>query len=495
MKKKAKKRVTRSKILPEKFHKAPGTDDPKSLLKKIKRCLYHPAEGHRIGDIADICPVADDFYFNSIMRMKKITGLFVLITLSVFISPAFSQEAVTSDTSRINAVKIFLDCRDCDMNYTRQEIPYINYVRDVREAEVYILVTDQNTGSGGEQFTYVFHGQGKFQGMSDTLTYTTSPDQTNTIEREKRTDMLKMGLMRYVARTPLFDEIKISHNGNLESQEVVDRWNNWVFELSTEPRFDSEETNKELFLRNSINISKVTPDIKLEIEMDHFYRREKFIEDAGTEDETVNIYKTSDLVIENLFVKSLSEHWSAGLRWDIGSSTRENYNLATNILPSVEYDIFPYSESTHRQLRILYGAGLQVNNYIDTTVYNKVKENLFLQRMNIAFEVRKKWGSVSVTVIGSNFFHDFSKNRVQLNSSVNIRVFKGLSVRVRGGVAHINDQLNLKKGGITEAERLLRLRELATRYRVDGGITLTYTFGSIYNNVVNPRFNSSNFYF
>ncbi|MBK7478297.1 MAG: hypothetical protein IPI69_00230 [Bacteroidales bacterium] len=260
-------------------------------------------------------------------------------------------------------------------------------------------------------------------------------------------------------------------------------------------RFDAEETNKELFLRNSIDISKITPDIKLEIEIDHFYNREKFIRNAGTEEETVNIYKTSDLIAQNLFVKSLGEHWSAGLRWDIGSSTRENYDLAANVLPSVEYNIFPYRESTHRQLRILYGAGFQVNNYIDTTVYNKTRENLFLQRLNIAIESRKKWGSVSVSIIGSNYFHDFSMNRIQLNSFINVRIFKGLSVRVRGGVAHINDQLNLKKGGITEAERLLRLRELATKYRIDGGIALRYTFGSIYNNVVNPRFSTSNFYF
>ncbi len=32
------------------------------------------------------------------------------------------------DTTRRAAVRIFLDCNDCDMNYTRQEIPYVNYV-------------------------------------------------------------------------------------------------------------------------------------------------------------------------------------------------------------------------------------------------------------------------------------------------------------------------------------------------------------------------------
>jgi hypothetical protein len=428
--------------------------------------------------------------------MKRIlTPILFLIAAIIIPSNALSQENQSAaDTTRANAVKIFLDCNDCDMNYTRQHIPYINYVRDVREAEVYILVTRQDAGSGGRQFTFTFLGQGKFKGLNDTLTYTSSPDQTNTIIREKRTNMLKMGLMRYVAKTPLFNEIEINHNKELESEEVIDRWNYWVFELSTEPQYESEEANKRLELRNSININKITPDVKLEIEMDHFFNREKFIENVNTDSASTNTYTTSALMVNSLFAKSIGEHWSAGLRWDLGSSTRENFNFRTDFLPSVEYDIYPYSEATHRQLRILYGAGIQVNNYIDSTVFNKVKETLYLHRLNIAFQIQKKWGSINLLLIGSNYFNDFSKNRIELNSSINIRIVKGLSLRLNGGIAHINDQMNLKKGDISEAERLLQLRELQTKYRIEGGIELTYTFGSIYNNIVNPRFSSSNFH-
>jgi hypothetical protein len=425
---------------------------------------------------------------------RNIKHLLLIITTIILPLNILSQEDQSvADTIRAGAVKIFLDCQDCDMNYTRQEIPYINYVRDVREAEVFILVTQQNAGSGGEQFTFTFQGQGKFKGLNDTLTYTSSPDQTSTIIREKRTNMLKMGLMRYVAKTPLFHQIDIRHNKELESEEVIDKWNNWVFELSTEPQYQSEEANKRLELRNSINIRKITPDFKLEIEMDHFFNREKFIENVNTDSASTSTYTTSALMINNLFAKSLSEHWSAGLRWDLGSSTRENFNFRTDFLPSIEYDIYPYSEATHRQLRILYGAGLQINNYIDSTVYNRVKENLLLQRLNIAFQIQKKWGSINLLLIGSNYFYDLSKNRIELMSSINIRIVKGLSLRINGGIAHINDQLNLKKGDISEAERLLQLRELQTKYRVEGGIELVYTFGSIYNNIVNPRFSSSNF--
>lgn len=428
------------------------------------------------------------------MKNSFIFMYIILLFLISLPNPGYGQIAPDEpDTIRRAAVKIFLDCRGCDMNYIRQEIPYINYVRDVQEAQVYILETRQDAGSGGSQYTFNFQGQGEFDGMKDTLLFTSSPDQTSTIIREKRTKMLKMGLMRYVARTPLFDEIEINHNSELEQEEVIDRWNYWVFELSTEPQYEAEEANKQLELRNSINISKVTPDMKLEVEMDQFYDREKFIENVNTDSAKSDTYITSRRSMDNLFVKSLGDHWSAGLRWRLGSSTRENYSFQTDILPSIEYDIYPYSEATHRQLRILYSAGYQFNSYIDTTIFNKAEEALYLQMLNIAFQMQKKWGSINLALVGSNYFNDFSKNRLQLYSSVNIRIFKGLSVEINGGIAHINDQLNLQKGDISEAERFLQLREMATKYRVEGGIELTYIFGSIYNNVVNPRFSSVDF--
>jgi hypothetical protein len=428
------------------------------------------------------------------MNKKLFSPEIFILLLLLLTESGFSQtNKIVGDTTRRGAVKIFLDCHECDMNYIRQEIPYINYVRDIPEAQVYILETNQVAGSGGNQFTFIFQGQGAFSGMTDTLVFTSSPDQTSTIIREKRTKVLKMGLMQYVAKTPLIDEIEINHNAELEQEEVVDRWNNWVFELSTEPQYQSEEANKRLELRNSINISKVTPEIKLEIEMDQFYNREKFIENANTDTASTSTYITNERSLNLLFVKSLGDHWSIGLKSDVGSSTRENYSFRTDILPSIEYDIFPYSESTHRQLRILYGAGYQYNKYVDTTIYNKVKEGLSQQMLNISFQVQKKWGSINLALSGSNYFRDFSKNRIELFSSIYIRIFKGLALRINGGVGYINDQLNLKKGGISEAERLLQLRELATKYRVEGGVEITYTFGSIYNNIVNPRFSSSHF--
>ena len=50
------------------------------------------------------------------------------------------------------------------------------------------------------------------------------------------------------------------------------------------------------------------------------------------------------------------------------------------------------------------------------------------------------------------------------------------------------DQLFLPKVGLSDEEILLQLQDLATDSRYSFSFGLSYTFGSIFNNVVNPRF-------
>ena len=419
------------------------------------------------------------------MNQRRKTALLSLI-LTVFVS--FTLTAQESDPGasghlRNDAVKVFIDCSSCDMNYTRQEIPWVNYVRDVREAQVYVLVTRQNSGNGGDLFTYTFHGMDRYAGMDDTLSYTSNPYETSTEIREKRTTILKAGLLRFASRTPLIHEIEISNGTEIEQEVVTDKWRNWVFEISTSPEYSAEETYKRLNIRNSLRITKITPDIKFEIDFNQSYTRQRFIEEDFD-----TTYLRSFERIENLFVKSLGDHWSAGMIWNINTSTSENYDLNTSVMPSIEYDLFPYAEATHRQLRFLYSIGYQFNDYTDTTIYNKTRENLFGHQLRVAYQVQKKWGSIYFSLRGLNYFHDFSKHMVATDLFAKVRLFKGLSLTLNLEAARINDQLNLRKGELSEAERLLRLREQATGYEFQAGIGLSYTFGSIYNNIVNPRF-------
>lgn len=418
--------------------------------------------------------------------MKNTTiSRIALIFFSMFLSFSLSGQDLDADSTiqREDAVRIFIDCAHCDMNYIRDEIPFVNYVRDVKEAQVYILETSELTGSGGRRYTYIFMGQQEFSGMNDTLVYSSRPDDSRDYRRIWRTQMLKMGLMSYVAKTPLFSEVLINPTERVEKQVVADNWNNWVFELEAEPEFEGEESFKELSLRSSVSATKITHDWKLDFDFDHRYTRTKY-----TYDDTLYTNNKSYQGLDLLVVKSLGEHWSAGIRTNLLSSSYTNTRFSIDFFPSLEYNIFPYSKSTHRQLRILYGIGSSYRIYDDTTIYNQLEELLWQQQLQIAYQVQEKWGSINVSLEGSNFFHDFTKNRIELNGYVSVRILKGLSLRVGGAAARINDQLSLVKGELTEADILLQLQELETSFHLEGEIGITYTFGSIYNNIVNPRF-------
>ncbi len=400
------------------------------------------------------------------------------------LNQAFGQvERADTAAIREEAVRVFIDCDFCDMNYVREEIPYVNYVRDVKDAQVYVLETSENTGSGGHKYTYTFVGQEEFEGRNDTLFYSSRPDDSRDYRRTWRTQMLKMGLMPYVARTPLYSEVVIQPTGRIVAEEVSDRWDNWVFELQAEPDFKGEESYKELSLDGSVEAVKITHDWKLEFDLDYRYTRTRY-----TYEDTLYTNDKKYQGLDILIVKSLGQHWSAGIRTDMASSSYTNTRFSVDVLPSVEYNIFPYSRSTHRQLRFLYGVGNSHNIYNDTTIYDRIGENLWMHQLQVAYQVVEKWGSINISLEGSNYLHDFSKNRLELSGYLTVRILKGLSLRIRGGAARINDQLSLVKGELSEADILLELQEMETSYSVGGQVGLTYTFGSIYNNIVNPRF-------
>ena len=59
---------------------------------------------------------------------------------------------------------------------------------------------------------------------------------------------------------------------------------------------------------------------------------------------------------------------------------------------------------------------------------------------------------------------------------------------MNGRFSWIRDQLFIPAADISDEERLLQRRRLASNFDWDMGIGLSFQFGSIFNNVVNNRF-------
>ena len=169
--------------------------------------------------------------------MRKI---FFILSFLAIISPAFSGGVDTkSDSLRKDALLVYMETND----YIRKEIPYVNYVRDIRDASVYILTSKQRTGAGGNEFTYFLVGQNENAGMYDTLSFVSAPDATYDEIRLQEVNTLKLGLMRYIAKTPLAKYIQINFTEPISETVSTDKWDSWVFKGQLSGWFNGQQTS------------------------------------------------------------------------------------------------------------------------------------------------------------------------------------------------------------------------------------------------------------
>ncbi len=402
--------------------------------------------------------------------------------------PAAGQTAPPNiDELKKTAVKVFLDCDDCDLNYIKTEITFVNYVRDRLEAQVHILISTQSTGGGGVEYTLAFIGQNDLKDTKDIQKYFSSKTDTEDDVRRGLVKTLKLGLMSFVGRTPIARRIAVDYTRPEASGPSRDRWNSWVFSLSGSSYFSGEESYRSGMVDGSFSANRVTLASKLRLGLSfETYKQTYEIEGATITG------KMSSRYANGLYVISLGEHWSAGVFAEAESSLYSNIQFGLGVAPAVEYNFFPYSQSTRRQLRALYTLSLNPVTYREVTIFGKLRETLLKEELSLTLDLREKFGTVSLSVEGSNYFHDLSKYSVNTFSIVNLRLYKGLSVYVIGSYSwYHNSQLSLLGREPTYEEQLLRLRELPMKTNYFAAVGFQFQFGSIFTNVINPRFGSS----
>jgi hypothetical protein len=404
----------------------------------------------------------------------------MLLALAFSFFNMYSQEANTkSDTLRKDALNVFMDASD----FIKKEIPFINYVRDIKVADVYIITTDENTGSGGYVSTFFIVGQGKFKDMADTLKCSFSPDETLDTRRAKQVKTLKLGLMRYVAKTPLAQYMNINFSEPLSETVSSDKWNSWVYSASINASSYGQKSYNYTYVDGSLSANRITEKSKFESSISLDLQTNKNVYIDTTYRSTIR-----EEYLYLRYVKSINDHWSAGGLTNILTSSYSNYDLSIKIMPGLEYDIFPYSQSTRRQLRLLYNVGVEFNKYSEETTLNKFRETLAKQSISANLSIIQKWGSVNTSLTWSNYFFNWNYNNLRLNMNANLRIVKGLSFNMSGSFAFVHDQISLPLGVSTLEDVLLQRKMQATDYSYYTYFGFTYTFGSIYNNVVNPRF-------
>jgi len=425
--------------------------------------------------------------------LKQHTVLFFcLISMCLIsVSNSYSQEQPFDiEELKKSAPKVFIDCDSCDLDYIRIEITFVNYVWDRQEADVHILITTQSTGSQGREYTIAFIGQKDYADLQNTLKFFSNATDTDDEIRQGLAQTLRLGLGPYVARTPMAKGISFLLKQEVKPTAVEDRWNFWVFNIGFYSDFYAEEQRKSTELSGNLSANRVTPASKLRMGLDIDYEKDTYEVNGDT---ISSISESRDF--DGLYVRSISQHWSVGGWVSLSSSTYRNIDFGYSLHPAIEYNFFPYSMSTRRQLRVLYKIGFGSYRYREETLYGKTSENLFSESLSVTLDLNEPWGTAEFSLEGSHFFHDFSKNRLEVSCELSLRIYKGLSLDIEGNYEKIRDQLSLPAEGATLEEILLRQRELASAYRYSIEVGLSFRFGSLFSNVVNPRFGDGDWWY
>jgi len=415
----------------------------------------------------------------------------VLLLLIPFFQPlaVFGQGGTeTEDQQRL---RIFLDKTDrmLSEDYIRTEIEFVDWVRDRTDANVHIIVTTQSAGGGGRAYTLDFIGQNGFGDRTDSLVHTSSQTDTADETREAVVRLMKIGLAPYIARTASVGNLNLiyreggARGGGALSE--VDPWDFWIFRASLSGNIKGEKTNKQESVNGSFSARRITPEWKIELESRGDYSERIYELTTYT---SKNF--TSSVNMSANIVKSLGEHWAAGGRAALSSSTRLNQDRVITAGPALEYSIFPYSEFTRRQVTLKYRMNVSDFRYIEETLDGKTTETLLNQSLGIGVQVTQPWGWIRGSIEAAHFFHDPARYHFSASAWTDIRLFRGFSVNINGRYSRVYDQLYLPAGGSTDEDILLRLKKLQSAYEYEIRIGFSYTFGSIFNGAVNPRLQS-----
>lgn len=405
--------------------------------------------------------------------------LYFLIFFSAYVG--FSQE----EAQKGEPIKLFIDC-SCERSYIRQEIKFASHVRDQALANVRLFIYDIANGSGGRTYKLEFAGSDGFADIVNHKSYDTNSNMSPDDVRKGLVVTIKSGLLKYVMASELNDKIiyRVSDEGLAKRQDIDfdDPWNNWLFEVYGEARLDKESSRNSFRYEFGLQTDRVTEKwrIRGDLEMNRYSSR-------YVQDDEEFVSKRKRYSGAGSIVRSLSDHWSAGIFGSARYDTYTNLDLALRLTPAVEYNIFDYHEVLRREITFAYKIGLVYNDYIETTIFGEDMETLFNHSLDVQARFRQPWGNLYSRLVASCFLNDFSKNRAQFNSSVSLRVFKGLAVRFSGKLEFIQDQINLPAGEASLEDVLLQQKQIATNFETGFNVGLSYTFGSAFNNIINTR--------
>lgn len=384
---------------------------------------------------------------------------------------------------------LFTDCQ-CNMTLLKQEIPYVNHAIDPKGAQINLFIVTNWLSNGNRVYDLDFRGQDELAGNQLKFKVATTTVMTGREIDELLVQRIKIGLAGFLAGTPWADLAEFALEDIPEPEEEAeasavkrDNWNSWIFEASANFSTERESQRSQSDLRLRFDADRTTPEWRTRFNANYFLRTQSVTQSDGTELNSLR----RDMWGNASVVKSIGDHWSVGVFSRMNSSTFRNIDFSLWLAPAIEYSFFNYNEVPFKEFTVAYRLGWTRNDYTEETIFLETEESLVRQVLDIDLRLRQRWGDIRAGVSGGNFLNDFSKNRISLRARANVRIIKGLSFNASGSYEIINDQISLPRGEASIEDVLLGQAQLATNFEAELSFGVSYTFGSLFNNVINTR--------
>ncbi len=397
------------------------------------------------------------------------------------------------DTAKAK-LKVFVDCREgCDVTFLKTEITIVDFVTDRTAADAHVLITSQPVGSGGKDYQLNFYGQNDYKNYIDTIHFITKPNAPDAEIRQNLLQYLMLGFAPLIAKTSYASEIQISMKGKTATTEVADtsetkdKWNYWVYTAALKGELNADQVYKTNIFSSDLSANRTTDKLKINFSAYGSLNNTTYNYSDG-DTTTTYLVKNREFAFYHQLVKSLGPHWSIGYQAHLKNNTFTNTKLQLYFKPSIEYNIYDFKDVNNSLLVIRYGVDITNNHYYDTTIFDKISETLYGNKLSVTLTFNKKWGTINTGVHYRNFFKDTKLNSMGMSANADIKINGAFSffVNINASLAH--DQINLVKSGATEQEVLTRKRQIASNFNYKTSFGISYRFGSILNNFVNPRF-------
>jgi len=412
--------------------------------------------------------------------LSRFFRLVVTVTL-LAVCVATSARAQPPDTP----LKVAVSCT-CDRAALQKAMPFVTVGTTQAESDVHVAVSAE-----AQQWSLVASGQGRFAGRDRRVTFDMSRSSSDATAAADLARFMKLVLAEYVAETPMGARLDVSFKPPATvsqtqpiQQDQKDPWNYWVFRLNASTNMYGEQSASDRSHNFSASANRTTEQWKFRLSSYRSLSKSSFALDEST---TIKS-RLSDWSVEGLAVKSLGSRWSLGVTSSLQGNTYSNARRIARVDPGIEFDWFPYKDSSRRSLTFVYSVGTANYQYLRETIFSKLEETVWQHSFRSSLGLRQPWGQVGASMQFVQQLSAPERTRLALNANMNVRLLKSLNLNASGSYSRIRDQFTLEKGEATDEEVLLRQRQLATGYRYSFSIGFGYSFGALSNAAVNPRF-------